>query len=320
MSIRNRRISFSVRTLTMGLLLASSSAFAQEVAPTPTAAPAAPPPVEAAVQPVTPPPAVRTLPNESDRIAPKAAADAAAERAERAPVREAAPARRAPPAAVPEPSAPTKTAAPDAPVVAGSVVDTAPVAPVEEPVAEVVQNDVVPVDMVAGDNEWLIGAGIAGALGLAGIALFASRRRRRRSGDVVSETGPVSPVPYAEPHRDVARPTERPIVRPAAAPAFAATAANPLFSRPRHDIPVGAPMTRDAGNLPGVTDPLFSYRAEQAPVTDPMFARKIEVPAITDPMFAQHPEYEGAGADRTRRSGDIGGSSFDRVRELVPAE
>lgn len=329
MSTRNHKMNFSAKALTMGLLLASSSAFAQEVAPTAPVAAAAPPPVEATVQPVTPPPAVRTLPNENDRVAPQAAAEVAAERAERTPVRNeaaAVPVRRASvaraPVASPEPSVATEASAPDAPVVIDPVVDTVPVAPIEEPVTEVAQADIAPVDGVTADNEWLIGAGIAGALGLAGIALFATRRRRRRSGDVVTEIAPVAPVTYAEPPRDIARPVEQPLVRPAAAPVFAAAPADPLFSRPRHDIPVAAPVTRDASNLPGVTDPLFSHRPVQTPVTDPMFMRTVAMPPITDPMFAKHPEYEGGAAARAGNNGWNNSSSGaeERTRELEPAE
>lgn len=323
MSTRNHAMNFSAKALTMGLLLASSSAFAQEVAPTAPVTPAAPPPVEATVQPVAPPPAVRTLPNENDRVAPQAAAEAAAERAERTaePRQSAAPARRPAvsrvPVAATEPSPSMDAVAPEAPVVAdtAAMTDTAPVAPVEEPVVEVAQADIAAVNDAA-ENEWLIGAGIAGALGLAGIALFATRRRRRRSGDVVTETAPVAPVTYAEPPRDIVRPVEQPLIRPATAPAFAAASVDPLFSRPRHDIPVAAPVMRDASNLPGVTDPLFAHRAEQTQVTDPLFARKVEVPAITDPMFAKHPEFEGNGADSMGRSN----GRSDPARQLEPAE
>lgn len=330
MSNRNHMINFSAKALTIGLLLASSSAFAQEVAPTAPIAPAAPPPVEATVQPVTPPPAVRTLPNENDRVAPQAAAEVAAERTERAtearqsaaPVRRTAVARPAPVAA-PEPSSSTNAVAPDAPIVAdtSAITDSAPVAPIEEPAVEVAQADIAPVND-ATNNEWLIGAGIAGALGLAGIALFATRRRRRRSGDVVTETAPVAPVTYTEPPRDIALPVEQPLVRPAAAPAFAATTADPLFSRPRHDIPVAAPAMRDTSNLPGVTDPLFSHKPVQTPVTDPMFMRTIAMPPITDPMFAKHPEYEGGAAARTANTGWSNSSSGaeERTREFEPAE
>lgn len=330
MSTRNHMMNFSAKALTMGLLLASSSAFAQEVAPTAPAAPAAPPPVEATVQPVTPPPVVRTLPNENDRVAPQAAAEVAAERTERAtearqsatPVRRPTVARAAPVAA-PERSPSTDAVAPDAPAVAdiSAITDIAPVAPIEEPVVEVAQADIAPVNDAA-DNEWLIGAGIAGALGLAGIALLATRRRRRRSGDVVTEAAPVAPVTYAEPLRDIARPVEQPLMQPpAAAPVFAATTADPLFSRPRHDIPV-APVTRDASNLPGVTDPLFAHKPVQTPVTDPMFMRTVAMPPITDPMFAKHPEYEGGAAARTGNTDWNNSSSGanERTRELEPAE
>jgi hypothetical protein len=321
-------MSFSAKALTMGLLLASSSAFAQEVAPAPTVAPAAPPPVEATVQPVTPPPAIRTLPNESDRIAPQAAAEVAAERAERTaePRAAAAPARRPAvaraPVAAPQPS--TDAVAPEAPVVADTseITDTAPIAPIEERVVEVAQADITPAND-ATENEWLIGAGIAGALGLAGIALLATRRRRRRSGDVVTEAAPVAPVTYADPQRDIARPVEQPLVQPAATPAFAASPVDPLFSRPRHDMPVhnkyAAPVPRT--DLPGVTDPLFAYKPVQTPVTDPMFSRTVTVPPITDPMFARHPEYVGGGAARTGKGWASGSSGADeRTRELEPAE
>jgi hypothetical protein len=323
-------MSFSAKALTMGLLLASSSAFAQEVAPTPTVAPTATPPVEATVQPVTPPPAVRTLPNESDRIAPQAAAEVAAESAERtpeprqaaapAPVRRATVARE--PVAAPEPS--TDAVAPEAPVVAdtSAIADNAPIAPMEEPVVEVAQADIAPANDAA-ENEWLIGAGIAGALGLAGIALLATRRRRRRSGDVVTETAPVAPVTYAEPQGDIARPVEQPLAQPAPMPALAATAVDPLFTKPRHDMPVhnkyAAPVQRT--DLPGVTDPLFAYKPVQTPVTDPMFMRTVAVPPITDPMFAKHPEYVGVGATRTGNGWNNGSTGADeRTRELEPAE
>lgn len=330
MSDRNHSINFSVKALTMGLLLASSSAFAQEAAPTATVVPAAPPPIEATVQPVTPPPVVRTLPDEIDRVAPQAAAEAAAERIERAsePRQSAAsaPARRAvvARAAAPAPSPSTDSLAPEAPAIVdtSAITATALVAPIEEPAVEVAQADITPSND-ATENEWLIGAGIAGALGLAGIALLATRRRRRRSGDVVTETAPIAPVTYAEPPRDIARRVEQPMEQPAATPAFAASPVDPLFSRPRHDMPVrnkyAAPALRT--DLAGVTDPLFTYKAVQTPVTDPMFMRTIAMPPIIDPMFAKHPEYEGNAAARTGNSWN--NRSFgaeERTRELEPAE
>lgn len=294
----------AARALFTSLLLVSSSAFAQEAVVVDPVTPVSPAPVEATAQPVAPAPIVNNTPAQSDRVAPQAAAEAAAERTERsqraaapaaAPVRQAAVRPRPAASAV---AAPTDAIAPDAPVSAEPVSDIpATAAPVETAVAPtpVGSEGNVASSIDSDDNEWLFGAGIAAALGLAGLGLLASRRRRRPEKVATRRGEPM--MAANDTQRSVN--AETPKAAPVAAPAFVAASADPLFTRPRHDMPVAKQPVRDASTLPGVTDPLFSLRPEQVPVTDPMFARKVDVPPITDPMFAKHPEYQGNRTDKT---------------------
>lgn len=279
------------------------SVHAQEVAPVdtpPVAAPEqvdAPPPISATPT-VTPPPAVPTIAPSNDRIAPQAKAEAEAERAERIAERRAtravAPATR-PETRIAAPTPPTEAIAPDpAPTV------NVPADPVDSQLTDTdtVGPVAVAADMSAatdandGTNEWLLGVGIVGALGLAGIAL--AMRRRRRPGDVVA------PAPAHSAPASPAMPTvaER---KPVLASTFAAPDMDRFFAQQREQAaqrsndPLFAARADDARLS---SDPLFAYKPEQTPVTDPLFSRKIDVPPVTDPMFAHHPEYEGRGADR----------------------
>lgn len=307
--IRGNKFSTTANIAICAALLCSSPAlFAQDVAPAPTAqptvaAPIAPPtvvqaPPEVAPQAATvaPPPAVRTVPDsqlgEAVAAVPerRATADQPAPRRAAARVTPAVSAVEAP-AATPQ-MAETSSAADfasmgdESATVAGTMEDTAAIAPVDQPATT---------ELTDGTQEdWIIYGGLAAALGLAGLGgLVASRRRRTRQTDIrpVEQAVPVPVENY-----------------PAAQPAFVERPA-PRVIQPRFADQ----------NLPPVTDPLFAHQAELRPVTDPMFSQKIEMPPVTDPMFADNAEYVGgstAGAafDKRRTWND------GPTRELEPAE
>lgn len=295
MSRKMLHLKISSLPIVAAMVFATPSS-AQEAGP--SASPAITlPPVET-VQPVTPPPVVSTLPSANDRVAPQALAEVEAERTERTTARREA--RGTPIASRSVTRASDSIAQPVAEAVqpnAAPVVNV-PSDPTPEPVVESpagpvpTQATALPTDANDGTSDWLLGAGIAGAIGLAGLAF--AMRRRRRPGDVttatpvMAETAPVA-TPIVSPAPSVARPK---VAAPAADPVFAVKqqpsairSSDPLFAaRADHTQPL--------------VDPLFAYRPEQTPVTDPLFSQKRSVPPVTDPMFANRPEYEGRGADR----------------------
>jgi hypothetical protein len=247
---------------------------------------------------VTPPRVVPTLPSINDRVAPQAQAQVEAERADRMAETQVAKGASSTPRAVQRPAAApapfSEAIAPDAAStvnvpsdrVDDLIIDSSMVAPATMDDTALVANDAN-----GGTSEWLLGAGIVGALGLAGIAL--AMRRRRRPGDVVSRL-PAQSAPLTSAAPGKASPS------PAVASAFAAPTMDPFFAQQRQarhqsSDPLFA-TRRDDARPSG--DPLFAYKPEQIPVTDPLFSRQIDVPPVTDPMFAHHPDYEGRGADR----------------------
>ncbi|MBL0923673.1 MAG: hypothetical protein IBJ12_04295 [Sphingomonadaceae bacterium] len=303
MTISFKLLKASSLPIVAGMMMASPL-FAQE-APTVSAPPIVPTPevvTPTTVAPppaVTPPPAVPTIAPADDRIAPQAQAEVEAERTNRAIQRSAARGASSPPRSTgrnAQPATVSEAIAPDAaPVV------NVPSQPANEVATDSSQltlpavNDAEPAEPLATDanegaSDWMLGAGILGALGLAGIALAL---RRRRSGDVVSsvatQSAPMTPVVPGTIAPSPVGPAT--FVPPDPDPFFAQQrqvrhqTSDPLFAARKDDA-------RPSG------DPLFAYRPEQTPVTDPLFSRKIDVPPITDPMFAHHPEYEGRGADR----------------------
>ncbi|HEV7232783.1 MAG TPA: hypothetical protein VGN36_00960 [Sphingorhabdus sp.] len=294
MTVSTKFLTMSSLPIVAGLIFATSL-HAQETEPVIAPSAAAPSPPEVA-QPVAPPPAVSTLPSANDTVAPQAAAEVEAERAERATERRTSKAAAAPVArAIPRDTRPvpepvSEAVAPDAPI-ANVASD-----PVSEPVVEtsmaepIAASESAPVATDANDgvNEWLLGAGIIGALGLAGIAL--AMRRRRRSGDVVTTVAPTAYTPTTAAASKISEP------KPVVTPTIATPAPDPFFAEHRRPVTAVAadPMfAARADDVRPVTDPLFAHKPEQAPITDPMFSRKIDAPPITDPMFAHRPEYAG---------------------------
>jgi hypothetical protein len=286
---RAQQLNIAGKTAIIAALMGGSSlSFAQDAAPT-VAVPMQFAPVEApaAAPVVAPPPAVSTLPSPNDVINPAAAAEAAAEAALQRQVRAApeAPARQR---AVARPQAAAATAvAPDTAIESPAditppavdaveptntiVEDTAPVAPVDNIVAQDTG--------VSGEDITLVG-GIAAALAAIGLgAVFTSRRRRRVFADDRVTAFHAAPD-YAAP-----RPIkEDPVFQqfaPAPAPAVVAEGRvqrAPITTRP--DVPI--------------TDPLFSTPVMAGPITDPLFAPRNDVePPITDPLFAKHDRFAG---------------------------
>lgn len=280
---RAHKLNIAGKTAMIAALMGGSSlSFAQDTAPI-VADPAQPATVDApvAAQVVAPPPAVSTLPTPNDTINPAAAQEAAAEatRLRQAAATPKAVSKR--PIASAINAVPTATAAPDAAVepsaaisppavdaiepASAGIKDSAPIAPVEETVAQV--------DGLSTEDVTLVG-GLAAALAAIGLgAAFASRRRRRVVADERVAANRAAPE-YAAP---------RPIKED---PVFQQFAPAPAIERPvqrasmipRPDVPI--------------TDPLFSTPVMAGPITDPLFAPRNDVePQITDPLFAKHDRF-----------------------------
>lgn len=269
------------------LMGGSSLSYAQDAIPT-VAVPDQSTQVEAptAAPTVVPPPAVRTLPTVNDTINPAAAQEAAAEAAskrESAAARNPATRRSATVAAPIAPNAPATVEPVDAPVVniapsadaiepaSVSIADTAPIPPIDEPVAAETA--------LSNEDVTLVG-GLAAALAALGLgAAFASRRRRRIVADdrvAVNSQAPeyAAPPPIKD---DPVFQQFAPAVNPA-----------PVAQRPITRAPI---MTRP--DVP-ITDPLFSTPVMAGPITDPLFAPRNDVqPPITDPLFAKHDRFVG---------------------------
>lgn len=193
------------------LALSSTSALAQD-ASVPAEAPAATAPAPPSPAIVLPPvtttrPATRPVIEEAPEIAPAAVKT-------RAPATRAAPARTAPRAvvvpapAVPEAAAPTAELAP---------AEAQTVIPTEAGTADQPQVDPVAVaaPVQGDDSSSLLYAGLAGALGLGAIGLFAATRRRRV--EPLDRSVEYEPAATAvEPAIAPSQPT--PLVRPAFAP------------------------------------------------------------------------------------------------------
>jgi hypothetical protein len=282
---RAHKLNIAGKTAIIAALMGGSSlSFAQDAAPT-VAAPAQPAPVEApdAAPVVAPPPAVSTLPGPNDTINPAAAQEAAAEAPRQRPANAAPKAVAKPGAVAAVPVAPTAAVAPDTiidpstdmvpPAVdaiepAGTTIeDTAPIAPVDETIAQ---------DAGVSNEDMTLVGGLAAALAAIGLgAAFASRRRRRAVAD--ERVAVVHSAPeYAAP-----RPIKEDPVFQQFAPA--AVAERPIQRAPvttRPDVPI--------------TDPLFSTPVMAGPITDPLFAPRNDVqPPITDPLFAKHERFSG---------------------------
>ena len=214
------------------LALSSTSVWAQDV-PAPVDAPvAAPvasvivlPPV--AVQPA-PAPVIETAPVVAEAPAPRAAAPRAATRT--AGVRPvAAPVSRAAPVA----------AAPVAREVTAPVADIAPVVETDPLPADIAAPPVATAEPASPDNSNdLLLAGLAGALGLGAIGLFAARHRRK----VARDEPVVEYEPVSEPVQPVADAPQR--YATLAAPAF-----TPLKSWSEPRVPETQPVDSRALNL-----------------------------------------------------------------------
>lgn len=216
------------------LAISSTSVWAQEVpAPVdaPVAAPVAPvivlPPV--AVQPA-PAPAIETAPVVDEAPAPRATAPKAATRT------------AARPAAVSVSRAAPVAAAPVAREVTAPVTETAPIAPVAEtdPLpSDIAASPAATAEPASGDNSNdLLLAGLAGALGLGAIGLFAATRRRK----VVLDEPVVEYEPVSESVLPVAETPQR--YATLAAPAF-----TPLKSWSEPRVPQTQPVDSRALNL-----------------------------------------------------------------------
>jgi MYXO-CTERM domain-containing protein len=297
------KLSIAGKTAIVAALMSGSSlAFAQDSAP--TVPPAQQPPVVAptTAQPaITPPPVVPTLPTESDRVNPIAAAEAATEvearKQEASP--SAAPARpravnRSAATPIADAVARTDAIAPDAVIDPSASPNSALVDEVEAidapgqdiaAIAPVGEPSVEQSDGISSEDVTLFG-GLAAALAAIGLgAAFASRRRRRMVAQAPAETVGIAAVQSPpRPIRDDAV-FQQFVTNPAsAAPA-------PVMSSPDRVIERKPIMTRP--DVP-VTDPLFSEPVTAVPITDPLFAPRNDVePPITDPLFAKHDRFAG---------------------------
>jgi hypothetical protein len=318
-------LSLSAVALASGM---SGTAIAQVAEPVVESAPAPAPAPAPIQQEATPPvaapapaPAPTVMPPKaSDTVNPEALAQVQADEAERASeARAAAPTKvkatprvtERPAAAEPAVGSSGPAAMPEPAQVADPVTDIAEPIPVAPP-AEINAGDgeIGNADTPQPVDDWMIAAGVVGALGLAGAgAMMASRRRRK----FVAQPRPamaVEPLPAAnEPEWKPATARAEPIA-PRPIIQQPATAADPIFARqPRADAHVRDPMfnpsIRDRSNLP--------------PVTDPMFARKVELPPVTDPLFANHPDYVGPGA-KPQTIGTRHPEATRSWREMEPAE
>ena len=298
---RAHKLHIAGKTAIIAALLGGSSmSFAQDVAPV-VVAPTLPAPVQQAPAPVAtaptvmPPPAVRTLPGENDRVNAAAAAEAADEADQR---REAVNTVRAPakPRVVPRAAAVVETAvspvtdaiAPDADVPTSAVVaapavdqiapadaavgDTASATSVDQPVA---------VDGGISDEDLTLFGGLAAALAAIGLGAVVARRRRKAANDNVAfAAAPVAANTAPQPIKDD--------------PVFQQFAMKPSLDRVIAPEPaVQRPKAVNRPDVP-ITDPLFSREIVAPPITDPMFAPRNEVePPITDPLFAKHDRFAG---------------------------
>lgn len=260
------------------LALGSTPLWAQDIAPVaappaPVAAPVAPPAI--VLPPVTAAPAAPVV----DAPAPEPAV--AAPSRERAAPRAAAPATRsapARPAAAPVArtvSAPVAAAPAEAPV--ADIAPTEPVAtaatPIEEP--QVAETATAAPANDSGDNILPI-AGLLAALGLGGIGLLATRRRRRVSDEV---------APVIIPHEPAPVPTAR---AESPVPSFAAA---PLAAQP---------VMQQQATQPARTAWQEPRRTAAAPA-----ATRLNREALLDRMVAAEPDANNpftSGKARRRRA------------------